>query len=194
MSETRYTDADQAEPGTVEAVEQAYEVELAGLNENEQAQVHEALSDAEFGDALDEVDVHDEIHNAQAAEDLRGEAESERMEQARDADAGDVEGAKEHAMDAQAMLRDAVSEHGGQLDTAVHEATHDVQALSDAQEQLETAETFEDAAIDHSVEGQDQAADSSDAVAEDAYDAADSNVDEADAGGTYGDQSIHTDV
>ena len=194
MSETRYTDADQAEPGTVEAVEQAYEVELAGLNENEQAQVHEALSDAEFGDALDEVDVHDEIHNAQAAEDLRGEAESERMEQARDADAGDVEGAKEHAMDAQAMLSDAVSEHGGQLDTAVHEATHDVQALSDAQEQLETAETFEDAAIDHSVEGQDQAADSSDAVAEDAYDAADSNVDEADAGGTYGDQSIHTDV
>ncbi|MFK7912280.1 MAG: hypothetical protein AB8B93_00070 [Pseudomonadales bacterium] len=194
MSETRYTDADKAEPGTVEAVEQEFEVELAGLNENEQDQVHEALTEAEFGDSLEDVNIHDEIHNAEVAEELRDTAESERVEQARDADAGDVEGAKEHAMGAEAMLNDAVNEHGGQLETAAHEATHEVQALSDAQEQLETAETFEEAAVDYSVEGQDQAAEGSEDFADDAYDAADNNVEQADAGGTYGDQSIHTDV
>ena len=194
MSETRYTDIDKAEPGTVEAVEQEFEVELAGLNENEQAQVHEALTDAQFGDSLDEVDIHEEIQNAQAAEELRDGAEAERVEQAKAADAGDVSGAKEHAMGAREMVDTAVQEHGGQLDVAAHEMAHEVQALTDAEAQLETAETFEDAAVDYGAAGQEDAADSSDDFADDAYDAADSNVEQADAGGTYGDQSIHTDV
>lgn len=194
MSEPRYNDADTAEPGTVEAVEQQYEVELAGLNDNEQNQVHEALTEAQFNDGLDDVNIQDEVQDAQLAEEQRELAEDFRVDQAKAAEAGDIAGAKEFAQGAEVHINNANQEHGADLDTAAHEVTHQVQTLSDAQAQQDTAETFEAAADDYSDPGQEQAAQTSLDVADDAYNAAEDNVDQADLGGSYGDQSVNPDA
>ena len=77
MAEVRYDDEDR-----VEALEETYEVELAGLNENESRQVHDALTEAEFSGELGQVDMDDTILSAQVAEDNREDAELAQREQA----------------------------------------------------------------------------------------------------------------
>lgn len=194
MSETRYTDLDDQEPDTAEAVEAMYEVELAGLNENEAAQVKEALSEAEFDNELDSLDVENEIEQAQFAEEDRAQAEELREEQVEAADAGDYETARERAEEVQQELRDSSEEHGGDLDNAINENAHDVEVLSEADYQQEVAEDMGEDAYDYaeleSAEGYDESMD-------DAYDAADNADSQAaestDYSDTGGDQSIYTD-
>lgn len=192
MSETRYTDDERAEPGTAEALEQEFEVELAGLNENELEQVQQALGEAEFNGELDQVDMDQQILDAQFAEGDRQEAEVAQREQAREADEGDVSTARERAEEVQANLSEA-SGHGAALDRATEENAHDVQVLTDAESQQDSAEYFGDAAIDFAEVGSEDSADAAATDAADAADAADDNVDEGDQDGVYGDQSIYTD-
>lgn len=193
MSEPRYTDIDQPEAGTAEAVEVEYEVELAGLNENEVSQVKEALSEAEFDGSLDEVDVDSEIAEAQFAEEDRAEAEDLREEQVEAADAGDYETAREKAEAVQSELKESSEEHGGDLDSAIDSNAHDVEVLSEAEYQQETAEAFEADAEDYAEDGSDAA----DSVMDDAQDSAeqadDYAADSTDYNDTGGDASIYTD-
>ncbi|MEM1436979.1 MAG: hypothetical protein AAGG11_23225 [Pseudomonadota bacterium] len=194
MAETRYTDAERPEPGTAEAVEAEFEVELAGLNDNETAQVREAISEAEFNNELDQLDVDAEIQQAQFAETDRAEAEELREDQVEAADRGDYETARDRAEDAQHELRDAAETHGGNLDTALSENARDVEVLSEAEFQQEAAESFEADAIDYAELDSDEGADAS---LDDAYDAADAADDAAqdstDFADTGGDHSIYTD-
>ncbi|MCR9279374.1 MAG: hypothetical protein NXH85_15565 [Pseudomonadaceae bacterium] len=194
MSETRYTDREEFEPETVEAVEAEYEVEMAGLNDNEAAQVKEALSEAEFNNELDSLDVENEIEQAQFAEEDRAQAEELREEQVEAADAGDYDTARERAEQVEQELRDSSEEHGGDLDNAISENAHDVEVLSEADYQQEVAEDMGEDAYDYaeleSAEGYDESMD-------DAYDAADNADSQAaestDYSDTGGDQSIYTD-
>lgn len=194
MSETRYTDLDENELNTVEAVEAEFEVELAGLNDNEAAQVKEALSEAEFGNELDSLDVENEIEQAQFAEEDRAQAEELREDQVEAADAGDYETARERAEQVQEELRDSSEEHGGDLDTAINENAHDVEVLSEADYQQEVAEDFDAEAVEYAELDSPEAADG---TADDAYDAAEMADDAADNSTDYsdtgGDQSIYTD-
>lgn len=193
MSEPRYTDIDDATPGTTEAVEVEYEVELAGLNENELAQVKEALSEAEFDGSLDELDVENEIAEAQNAEEDRADAEDLREEQVEAADAGDYETAREKAEEVQLELRESSQDHGGDLDTAIDSNAHDIEVLSEADHQQETAEAFEADADDYA-EQSDEGAESSMDTAMDAADSADAYAqDSTDFNDTAGDASIYTD-
>lgn len=191
MAETRYTDIDQAEPGTAEAVEQAYEVEIAGLNESEAAQVKEALSEAEFQGELDQVDVDAEIMNAQFAEENREEAELAQREQAEAADAGDYATASEKAEEVQDNLKEADAQ-GASLDEAMQENDADVEVLDAAETQQENAEYFAEASLEDA-DVYDADADTLDDHAVDAADQADAYAEQGDQGGVYGDQSIHTD-
>ncbi len=191
MAETRYTDADQAEPGTAEAVEQAYEVELAGLNESETAQVREALSEAEFLGELDHIDVDAEIQNAQFAEEHREDAELAQREQAEAADAGDYGAASEKAEEVQDNLQEA-SEQGADLDEAIQENNADVEVLDAAEFQQDNAEYFAEASLDDA-DVYDAETDMMDDHAVDAAEQADDYAAQGDQGGVYGDQSIHTD-
>lgn len=194
MSETRYTDEDEFEPETIEQVEARYEVEMAGLNDNEAAQVKEALSEAEFNNELDTLDIENEIEQAQFAEEDRAQAEDIREDQVNAADAGDYETARERAEEVQQELRDSSEEHGGDLDNAISENTHDIEVLSEADYQQEVAEDMAEDAYDYaeleSAEGYDESMD-------DAYDAADNADSQAaestDYSDTGGDQSIYTD-
>lgn len=193
MAETRYTDQDQAESNTTEEVMAEYEVELASLNDSELAQVKEALSEAEFNDEIDQIDVEAEITSAQFAEEDRAEAEVVQHEQAHAADAGDIEGAREKAEEVQENLNEA-SAHGASLNEAQQENDADVEVLTEAEFQADTAEYFEADSADSLEDGEYDA--DTDAAQDHADDAADSAVDyteQGDQGGTYGDQSIYTD-
>lgn len=189
MAESRLTDIDRPEPGTAEAVEAEYEVELAGLNDNEAAQVKEAISEAQFNDELDQLDVSEEVLEAQFAEEARAEAETLREQQVEAADAGNYEAARERAEQVRDELRESSEEHGGQLDTALAENAHDVEVLNEADFQQENAEFFEDAAVD--LPGGDGALDDAGDAQDAADDAADDSTDFDDTGG---DSSIYTDV
>ncbi|MEO0421060.1 MAG: hypothetical protein AAF184_01910 [Pseudomonadota bacterium] len=192
MAESRYTDIDRPEPGTAEAVEAEYEVELAGLNEHETAQVKEAISEAQFNDELDQLDVSEEVQQAQFAEEARAEAETLREQQVEAADAGNYDAARERAEQVRDELRESSEEHGGQLDTALAENAHDVEVLNEADFQQENAEFFEDAVVDMpSGEGADGALDDAWDAQDAADDAADDSTDFEDTGG---DSSIYTDV
>ncbi|MEM9383508.1 MAG: hypothetical protein AAGA68_00475 [Pseudomonadota bacterium] len=192
MAELRFTDIDRPEPGTAEAVEAEYEVELAGLNDNESAQVKEAISEAEFNNELDQLDVSEELQQAQFAEEDRAAAETLREEQVEAADVGNYDAARERAEQVREELRESSDEHGGQLDAALAENAHDVEVLSEADFQQENAEFFENAVVDMpSAEGVDGAVDD----AWDAQDAADdAAADSTDFADTGGDSSIYTDV
>ena len=192
MAESRYTDVDRPESGTAEAVEAEYEVELAGLDDNEAAQVKEAISEAEFNNELDQLDVDAEIQQAQFAEDDRADAESLREQQVEAADAGDYDTARERAEQVREELRESSDEHGGQLDSALAENAHDVEVLNEADFQQENAEVFEDAAVDLAgTDGADAAMDDAWHADEAADDIADDSTDFADTGG---DSSIYTDA
>ena len=193
MAETRYTEQDQADTNLTEDVLEEYEVELAALNDSEMAQVKEAISEAEFNNEIDQIDVEAEISNAQFAEEDRAEAQDAQREQAQAADNGDVEGAREKAEEVQANLNEA-SEHGASLDEAQQENDVDVEVLTEAEFQADTADYFEAESAESLEDGEYDA--DTDAAADHADDAADSAVDyteQADQGGTYGDQSIYTD-
>jgi hypothetical protein len=193
MAETRYTEQDQAESNTADEVIAEYEVELASLNDSEMAQVKDALSEAEFNNEIDQINVEAEISNAQFAEEDRAEAQDAQREQAQAADNGDVEDAREKAEEVQANLNEA-SEHGASLNEAQQENDVDVEVLTEAEFQADTAEYFEADSAESLDDGEYDA--DTDAAADHADDAADNAVDyteQADQGGTYGDQSIYTD-
>ncbi|MEQ8860909.1 MAG: hypothetical protein RIC56_19865 [Pseudomonadales bacterium] len=192
MSETRYTDDDKSEPGTAEAVEEEFEVELAGLNDSELGQVRDALTEAEFNGELGQLEIDETIQQAQFAEEDRAEAELAQREQAKEADAGDFEAARERAEEVRDNLQDA-SGHGASLEKASAENANDVQVLTEAEFQQDTAEYFGDAAVDYAEDGSEDSADASADDAADAADIADEQADQGDQDGTYGDQSIYTD-
>ena len=192
MAETRFDDEDTAEPGTVEAVEQEFEVDLAGLNENETEQVHEALTEAEFAGELDQVEIDEVIADAQQAEDNREEAEIVQRDQVEAREAGDYEGALDSARDVQENLNEA-NNQGADLDNAVQENAHDVEVLSEADFQQENAEDFTEASVDYAEAGSEDGADAAGDDAINAADSADAYADQSDADGGYGDQTIYTD-
>ncbi|MCP5180588.1 MAG: hypothetical protein R3E84_02130 [Pseudomonadales bacterium] len=189
MAEVRYDDEDR-----VEALEETYEVELAGLNENESRQVHDALTEAEFSGELGQVDMDDTILSAQVAEDNREDAELAQREQAQAADRGDFETAREKAEEVGDNLADA-SAQGAKLSEAVQENDHDVLVLEEAEFQAESAEAFADGAVVFADAETDSDLAAHEAIhdAQDAADTADDYLEQGDQGGTYGDQSIHTD-
>ena len=193
MAETRYTDVDQPEPGTAEAVEAQFEVEMAGLNESEAAQVKEAISEAEFNNELDSIDVEAEIMNAEFAEEHREEAEDAQRDQAEAADAGDYGAARENADAVQDNLAEA-REDGASLDEATQENNADVEVLEAAEFEQDNAEYFADASLEQAEDGvYDADTDMMDDYAADAADQADDYAQQGDQDGYYGDQSIHTD-
>ena len=193
MAETRYTDSDKPEPGTAEAVEAEFEVELAGLNDSEAAQVTDAISEAEFAGELAEFDVDAEIQNAQVAEEHREEAEQAQRDQAEAVDAGDYGAARENAEQVQENLAEAEAQ-GASLDEATQDNDADVEVLEAAEYQQDTAEEFADASLDSVEDGVYEAdSDMMDDYAADAADQADDYAQQGDQDGYYGDQSIHTD-
>lgn len=188
MAETRFE-----EDATAESVELQYEVELAGLNDSELGQVKEALSEAEFNGELDQIDVEAQIMDAQFAEEHREEAELAQRDQAEAVDAGDYDAASERAETVQEELNEA-QQDGASLDEAVQENNADVEALSGADQAQDDAEYFMEESVDNGTgDVYDAEADVMDDYAADAADQADDYAQEADQGGYYGDQSIHTD-
>ena len=180
MAETRYTDADKPEPGTAEAVEAQFEVELAGLNDSEAAQVTDAISEAEFMGQLDELEVDAEIQNAQVAEEHREEAEDAQRDQAEAVDAGDYGSAREDAAEVQENLAEAEAQ-GASLDEATQENDADVEVLEAAEYQQETAEEFAEASLDSVDDGVYEAdSDMMDDYAADAADQADDYAQQGD--------------
>ncbi len=193
MSETRYSDIDKPEPGTAEAVEAEYEVELAGLNDSEAAQVTEAISEAEFAGELEDLDVEAEIQDAQFAEEHREEAEAAQRDQAEAADAGDYTAAREDAETVQDNLAEAEG-HGASLDAATQENDADVEVLAEAEYQQDVAEEFSEASLESVEDGVYEAdSDMMDDYAADAAEQADDYAAQGDQDGYYGNQSIHTD-
>ena len=192
MAESRFEDT--PEPGTAEAVEAQFEVELASLNESEVAQVKEAISEAEFNEELDDVDVEGEIMDAQFAEEHREEAEFAQRDQAEAVDQGDYDAARESAESVQENLGEAQQE-GANLDEAIQENNADVEHLQAADDAQDTAEYFMEESGDDAPDDVYEAAieDGMHDYAADAADQADDYASSADQDGYYGDQSIHTD-
>lgn len=171
---------------------QQLQIDMAGLSQMETANVMAALQKAADDGGLESLDTGSILLDAQAAEDARGDAEMYKHEQAKAAEAGDWESAKEYAEKAEdAMLE--VKEHGGDIaDAEILEAQYDQMDLDNADWHQEIADDNAEAAVAYAESGDlDAAQVYADSAASEATTAADFGA-SADAGGSYADQSIDT--
>jgi hypothetical protein len=171
---------------------QEFQVDIAGLSTAEQANVANALREAADDGALADVNLDSVILDAQAAEEARADAEYYQAEQAKAADAGDWETAKDFAEKAEYSMEE-VQEHGGDVAYAeVLEAEHD-------QANLENADWNQEIADDNAVTAQAYAETGDLATAEIYADTAEAHAETAadygaagDQGGAYASQAVDT--
>ena len=171
---------------------QQMSIDIAGLSDMEQANLQAALQKAADEGTLEDFNSDSAILDAQAAETAREEAEYFQGEQAKAAEAGDWEKAEEMAENAEYAMEE-VKDHGGDVaDSEVLEAQYDQMELENADYHQEIADDNAASAEAYAAEGDlDTAAIYADSAAGEAATAADYGA-QADAGGTYADQTVDT--
>lgn len=171
---------------------QQMSIDIAGLSDMEQANLQAALQKAADEGTLEDFNSDSAILDAQAAETAREEAEYFQSEQAKAAEAGDWEKAEEMAENAEYAMEE-VKDHGGDVaDAEILEAQYDQMELENADYHQEIADDNAASAEAYAAEGDlDTAAIYADSAAGEAATAADYGA-QADAGGTYADQTVDT--
>ena len=171
---------------------QQMSIDIAGLSDMEQANLQAALQKAADEGTLEDFNSDSAILDAQAAETAREEAEYFQGEQAKAAEAGDWEKAEEMAENAEYAMEE-VKDHGGDVaDSEILEAQYDQMELENADYHQEIADDNAASAEAYAAEGDlDTAAIYADSAAGEAATAADYGA-QADAGGTYADQTVDT--
>ena len=162
-------------------------VRIASLSDEGQAQVLEALTEAQGAGEITEETFQETVSNAEYADESRENVEVAREAQAEAADSGDYAKAQDYANQAEYELREVDHLGGSEAEAEVIEAQQDQVELAGAQDNLDAAhDNAEFAASDRGTEGQ------RDAAAESAAEYAQTSTElgnQADAGGVYGDQS-----
>ncbi len=170
-------------------VQDALELEIAGLSKEEAEQVTVTVADDLAAGTLTDMDIFDAKLDAQAADDALDRVDEARHEQAIAVEAGDYEKAEDMARLAEYDLKVA-DERGAEAAHPTIEAQQDnqyddVRALENASDNQETATTYANDAAAYAADGDfahaDQLAATADAHAETAMVQADT----ADAGGSY---------
>lgn len=162
-------------------------VRIASLTDEGQQQVIDALVEAQGSGELSEDAFNETVSNAETADDSRENVEQARENQAEAAEAGDYDKAQEHANSAEYELREIDDLGGTEAEAEVIEAQVDQAELAEAQDEADYANEQADfATSDRGTEA------ARDIAAENAGEAAQDSAElgsQADAGGTYGDQS-----
>ena len=171
---------------------QEFQVELAGLSDAEQANVVHALQDAADTGVLADLNLDHTVLEAQSAEASRAEAQAHQDAQARAADAGDWETARNEAQQAEYAMQD-VRDHGGNVaDAEVNQTQSDVANLDNANWQQQIADDNATTAQAYAAEGDaDHTAQYADVAAAHAETAADYGS-AGSAGGAYADHTVDT--
>ncbi|HRO03034.1 MAG TPA: hypothetical protein PLS69_05465 [Terricaulis sp.] len=171
---------------------QQMQIDNAGLSDMEQSNLMAALQKAEAEGSLESFNADNAILEAQWAEEARAEAEAFQAEQAKAAEEGDWEKAREMAENAEYAMEE-VKEHGGDVaDAEILEAQYDQMELENADYHQEIADDNADAAAAYAAEGDLETAEIyADSAAEHAETAADYGS-MADQGGTYAEQTVDT--
>lgn len=125
-------------PSTLDQMPEGFRVELAGLSQEGQDQVIEAITAAQDSGTLDDAAVHDALDQAAQADLHRANVEDLHQQQADAADAGDYAKAADLAQQAEYQLKE-VEDHGGDADDALVRADADVTHLESAQANADTA-------------------------------------------------------
>jgi len=171
---------------------QQMSIDIAGLSDMEQANLQAALQKAADEGTLEDFNSDSAILDAQLAETAREEAEYFQGEQAKAVEEGDWEKAEEMAENAEYAMEE-VKDHGGDVaDSEILEAQYDQMELENADYHQEIADDNAASAEAYAAEGDlDTAAIYADSAAGEAATAADYGS-QADAGGTYADQTVDT--
>lgn len=171
---------------------QQMSIDIAGLSDMEQANLQAALQKAADEGTLEDFNADSAILDAQLAETAREEAEYFQGEQAKAVEEGDWEKAEEMAENAEYAMEE-VKDHGGDVaDSEILEAQYDQMELENADYHQEIADDNAASAEAYAAEGDlDTAAIYADSAAGEAATAADYGS-QADAGGTYADQTVDT--
>ena len=172
---------------------QQLQTDMAGMSQAEQADMMNQLQGAaDSGDLHEGFNSDSMFLDAQTAEGARTDAESHQTEQARAADAGDWDTARNEAQQAEYSMQE-VQDHGGNVDAAeVIQAQHDDANLGWAEYHQEIADDnaatatayAETGDVDHAAQYGDIAANQGATAAE--YGGA------ADQGGVYADHTVDT--
>lgn len=178
-------------------IQDALDLETAGLSKEEAEQVTVTLADELAAGTLTEDEIYDAKLDAQAADDALDSAREARHEQAEAVEAGDFARAGELARNAEYDLKVA-DELGAEashptIDAQLDRQYDETQALASARTESETAAVYADDAAAHAAVGDYSHADQSAATAEAHADSAVVHADAGDAGGSYA-ASATTDV
>lgn len=160
-----------------------FRVEIAGLSDEAQAQVLEAVQAAADENALDDFDTDKAMSDAVVADEARQEGETARQEQAEAVEDGDFEKGRDLADQNEWAMKE-VEDHGGEAEEQIIQAEADQESLDEAQDERDTANENADWANSLEEAGQDGSvyAESAGVHAGNSAEAAD----DGDQGGTYG--------
>lgn len=176
---------------TAAATERSADVDLqlAGLSTGAGKDATHAIEQMEHDGTYNEAAAQQAIHDAQLADQARQDLDMHQHDQAKAADEGNIELAKESATAAGYDIKE-VSEHG--LDANAHivdaQADHnwfDQQHLDQAGREHATEVAYADSAASNAAAGDSYHAAADAQVAADHHDAAADHTHDADAGGTY---------
>lgn len=124
------------DPAAVATLPETFSVEIANLSLEGQAQVIEAINQAQASGTLDDVQAGQSLAAAQSADDHRDTVADLQRQEAAAVAAGDHAAATQHAQDIVYQLKEIDSAGGaadGQLVQAEQDLSHQQQGLADAQ-------------------------------------------------------------
>ncbi len=176
---------------TTTATERSEDVDLAlaGLRDGAGKDATHAIEQMEHDGTYNEAAAQEAIHNAQLADEARENFDMHQHEQAKAAEAGDIDHARDEATAAGYDIKE-VAEHGLQENAHIVDAQadhnyDDGQHLQAAHQNAETAADYAASADSYAQAGDYSHAAAEASIAADHHDSAAADTHAADAGGSY---------
>ncbi len=144
----------EAQPQETQPLPEAFRVEIADLSTTGRDDILEAFA-ADPGMSQDEAEAL--VHNTQAADEARDNFDALQKDQEAHMEAGDWEGARDRAHDAEYEMRE-VEDLGGHADAQILEAETDQHEIDEAIQQHDAAQTASVDAADFAAHGMNGAA------------------------------------
>jgi hypothetical protein len=129
-----------------------FQVQIAGLEDDAQTQVIEAIQAAADDGALPDLDIDDTIRDAADVTERQENVEALHQQQAEAVERGDFEGAQEISQQAEWQMRE-IEDHGGDAEQQLLQAERDQVNLDDADWEADTASGQVAAAADMAESG-----------------------------------------